>query len=84
MELPTTYQIRTAIEVLGKLGERINQHATNSVRQIPRSHVAGNLAGQIVVNAREQTTQVQAITGLLETWHAELNNQRKQHVSHHV
>jgi hypothetical protein len=84
MEAPTPAQIRTAIEVLEKLGERINEHAARSVRQIPPSSVNGQLAGQISSNAMEQTKQVQEINGLLKTWHGELDRQRRQNVSQHI
>jgi hypothetical protein len=84
MQTPTTIQIRTAIEVLQKLGERIKEHAARSVRQMPSSHRAGLLLGQITVNAREQTQQVEAITGQLQTWHGELERQRRKNVSYHV
>jgi hypothetical protein len=84
MQEPTTIQLRTAMEVLQKLGERINQHAAKSVRQIPPSSVNGLLAGQISANAMEQSKQVGEITGLLKTWHGELEQRRRQCVSHHV
>jgi hypothetical protein len=84
MQTPTTIQIRTAIEVLQKLGERIKEHAASSVRQMPSSHQAGQLLGQITVNAREQTKQVEAITGQLQAWHSELEQRRRQCVSYHV
>jgi hypothetical protein len=84
MQAPTPTQIRTAIEVLGKLGERINEHATHSVRQIPPSSVNGLLAGQISANAMEQTKQVGEVTGLLKTWHGQLEQQRRQCVSNHI
>ena len=84
MQTPSTAQIHTAIEVLKKLGERINEHAARSVRQIPPSSVNGQLAGQISVNAMEQTKQVGEINGLLKTWHGELEQRRRQCVSHHV
>ena len=84
MQTPTTIQIRTAIEVLQKLGERINEHAARSVRQIPPSSVSGQLAGQISVNAMEQTKQVGGITELLQSWHGELEHRRKQTTSYHV
>ena len=84
MQAPTSSQIRTAIEVLEKLGERINEHAARSVRQIPPSSVNGLLAGQISANAMEQTKQVGEITGLLRTWHGELEQRRRQNVSYHV
>ena len=84
MQEPTTIQLRTAMEVLQKLGERINEHAARSVRQIPPSSVNGQLAGQISMNAMEQKKQVGEITGLLKTWNGELEQRRRQCVSHHV
>ena len=84
MQTPSTAQIRTAIEVLEKLGERVNECAARSVRQIPPSSMNGQLAGQISANAMEQTKQVQEITGLLKTWHGELEHRRKQTTSYHV
>jgi hypothetical protein len=84
MQTPTTIQIRTAIEVLQKLGERIKEHAASSVRQMPSSHQAGLLLGQITVNATEQTKQVEAITGQLQAWHTELEQRRRQNISYHV
>lgn len=84
MQTPTTAQIRTAIEVLEKLGERINEHAARSVQQISPSSINGQLAGQISMNAMEQTKQAQEITGLLKTWHGELEYRRRQNVSQHI
>lgn len=81
MQVPTSAQVRTAIEVLEKLGERINEHTARSVRQIPPSHAAGQLVSQISANAAEQIKQVQSLTGLLQTWHGELERQRRQNVS---
>jgi hypothetical protein len=84
MQEPTTIQLRTAMDVLQKLGERINEHAARSARQIPSSSVSGQLAGQISVNAMEQTKQVAEITGLLKTWQGELDQRRRQSVSNHI
>jgi len=84
MQTPSTTQIHTAIEVLEKLGERINEYAARSARQIPNFSLAGHIAGQISLNAMEQTKQVQEITKLLKTWHGELEHRRKQTPSYHV
>jgi hypothetical protein len=84
MQTPTTTQIQTAIEVLQKLGERIKEHAARSVRQMPSSSQAGQILGQIGVNAMEQTKQVEDLTGLLKTWHGELDQRRRQNVSQHI
>jgi len=50
--------IRTANEVLEKLGERIHEHVAQSAQQILPCSVAGQLAGQIGINAMEQRKQV--------------------------
>ncbi len=84
MQTPSTAQIRTAMEVLEKLGKRINEYAARSARQIPNCSLSGQMAGQIGLNAMEQTKQVQEITGLLKTWHGELEHRRKQTPSYHV
>lgn len=84
MQAPTTTEVRTAIEVLEKLGERINKNAARSLSQIPPCNGAGEVAGQISVNAMEQNKQVQSITGLLQTWHGELERKQKRNVSIHV
>lgn len=84
MQTPTATQIQTAIEVLQKLDERINKYAARSLSQIPPCNEVATVAGQIRENAVEQKKQVQSITGLLQTWHGELERQRRQNVSQHV
>lgn len=84
METPTTAQIRTAIEVLEKLGQRVNKTAARSLSQIPPCNGAGQVASQISTDAMEQTKQVKAITGLLQTWYGELERKQKHSVSVHV
>ena len=81
---PSPSQIRIAIEVLEKLGERVNEFAARSARQIPNCGVAGQMAGQIALNAKEQNKQVQEINGLLKNWHGELERRQKQTTSYHV
>jgi hypothetical protein len=84
MQTPTTAQIRTAIEVLERLDERITKNAARSLFQMPPCHGVGVVAGQIAVDAQEQTKQVKSLTGLLQTWHGELERKQKQGVSVHV
>ncbi len=84
MQTPTTAQIRTAIEVLEKLGERLNIHAEHSVMQLPESQLGAHYAGRIEVQAIEQTTQIEAVAAQLKNWRAELSEQRRQCVSHHL
>ena len=84
MQPPTTTQIRTAIEVLKKLGERLNEHAADSVIQLPDTQLREHYAGRIEVGAIEQTTQIQTVAAQLEQWRDELLQQRRHCVSYHV
>jgi len=84
MQTPTTAQLRTAIEVLKKLGERLNEHAAHSVIQLPDTQLGDRYAGHIEVRAIEQTTRIQTVAAQLEQWRDELLQQRRQCVSHYV
>lgn len=84
MRTPTTGQLRTAIEVLKNLGERINEQAAHSVIQLPESRFADQHAARIEARAIEQTTQINTVVGQLEAWCEELQQPNRQCVSHHV
>jgi len=84
MQTPTTAQLHTAIEVLTKLGERLNTHAEHSVMQLSESQLSAHYAGRIEMSAIEQTTRIEAVATQLKSWRDELLEQRKQRVSHHV
>ena len=84
MQTTTTVQIRTAIEVLKKLGERLNERTENSVMQLRESQSGDRQAGRIETNTIEQTTRIQSVAAQLEQWREDLGQQRSQCVSHHV
>jgi hypothetical protein len=84
MQIPTTAELLSAIEVLKKLGERINTNATHSVLQMPNSSLGGHYAGRIEVNAIEQTSRIDGVAEQLENWRDELIQQRRKHVSQSV
>jgi hypothetical protein len=48
MPTTTTAQLRTAIEVLNKLAERLNEQAAHSVIQMPESRLGDDYATRIV------------------------------------
>ena len=73
MQTPTATELRTAIEVLKKLGERLNTHAENSLMQLAESPVGTHEAGRIGVNAIEQTTRIESVVAQLVQWRTELN-----------
>ena len=84
MLTPTTAELLNAIEVLNKLGERINTDANHSVMQMPESSLGEHYAGRIGVTAIEQTSRVEDVAGQLKSWREELMQQRKQNVSQSV
>ena len=84
MQTPTTAQIRTAIEVLKKLGEHINTNVGDSVMHLSETANGAHHAGQIEVGAIEQTTRIEAVATQLKQWRDELGQERRQCVSHQV
>ena len=84
MLTPTNAELLNAIEVLKKLGERINTHAAHSVIQMPESSLGEHYAGRIGVNAIEQTSRIETVAGQLQNWRDELLLQRSQNVSQSV
>ena len=84
MQTPTTAQLRTAIEVLKKLGERLNEHAAHSVMQLPETRLGDDHAARIEARAIQQTTHIETVAEQLKNWRDELLQERRQCVSHHV
>ena len=84
MQTPTTSQLRTTIEVLNKLGERLNQRASDSAMQLRESPFGQHQAGRVEVNVIEQTSRIQSVAAQLERWREELVQQRRHCASYHV
>ena len=84
MTLPTTTEIRTAIEVLNKLGERLNEEAAHSRLQMPDTRLGNEYAAKIEVRTIEQTSRIQDVKSRLENWCEELNQGRRHSVSNGV
>jgi len=84
MQTPTTAQLRTAIEVLTKLGERLNIHAEHAVVQLSESQLGAHYAWRIEMGAIEQTTRIEAVATQLKNWRDELLQQERNCVSHRV
>jgi hypothetical protein len=83
MLTPTTADLRTAIQVLEKLGERITAHANHSMMEMPESPLGSHHAGRIEARAIEQTARIKLVSAQLKIWRDELLQQR-QTASHHV
>ena len=84
MQTPSTTQIRTAIDVLKKYGERLNHNAVNTVIELSDSQLHDQQPGRIEARTIEQTTRIETVAAQLETWRNELLQQQSQCVSHHV
>jgi hypothetical protein len=77
MQAPTTSQLRTAIEVLTKFGERLHIEAAYSITQLPETQLGAHYAGSIGEQAIEQTSRIETVTAQLKNWHDELSEQKR-------
>src|SRR5205807_1349988 len=84
MQTPTTAQLRTAIEVLKKLGERIDDHGTHSLMQLPDTRLGDDYGARIEWQTIEQIARLKTVMAQLESWRDELRQERRQCVTHHV
>lgn len=84
MQTPTTAQLRIAIEVLKMLGERINNNAANAVMEPPEAQYYDRHAGNIEAGSIEQISPIETVSAQLENWRDQLQQQKRQGVSHHV
>ena len=84
MMTPTTAELRTAIEVLKQLGQRLDDHAAHSVNQLPNTELGDQYAGHIKDQSIEQTSHIEKVAAQLQNWRDELLQQRKQQVTQSV
>jgi hypothetical protein len=84
MQTPTTAELRTAIQVLKKLGERFNEHAAHSITELPHTQLGDNYAEHIEARAIERTSHIEPVAMQLKNWRDELLQQRRQNVSQSV
>ena len=81
---PTTAELRTAIEVLKMLDQRIHDHATHSINQLPDTELGNTYAAHIKDQSIEQTSHIQKVATQVQNWRDELLQQRKQQVAQSV
>ena len=84
MQTPTTAQIRTAIKVLKRFGQHINHNAAHLVIELPETRFSDHVAARAKVVSIEQVTRIQTVAAQLEKWRDDLQQQRRQCVSHQV
>jgi hypothetical protein len=81
---PTTAELRTAIEVLKTLDQRLNDQAEHSVRQLPNTDLGDQYAEQIEARTIEQTSHIEKVFMQLQNWREELLQQQNQRVTQSV
>lgn len=81
---PTTAELRSAIEVLKMLGQRINDHATHAFVQLPNTELGDQYAGHVEARTIEQTSHIEKVSAQLQNWRDELLQQRKQQVTQSI
>ncbi|HZI31815.1 MAG TPA: hypothetical protein VFF11_05710 [Candidatus Binatia bacterium] len=81
---PTTAELRTAIEVLKTLDQRLNEQAEHSVRQLPNTDLGDQYAEQIKARTIEQNGHIEKVSMQLQNWREELLQQQKQRVAQSV
>jgi hypothetical protein len=84
MMTPTTAELRTAIEVLKMLDQRLNDQAAHSVMQLPNTELGDQYAEQIEARTIEQTSHIEKVSVQLQNWREELLQQQKQQVAQSV
>lgn len=84
MLTPTTSELFVAIEVLRKLGQRLDEHTVHSVEQLPNTDLGDRYAEHIKAGTVEQTSHIEKVSMQLKNWREELLQQRRQNVSQHV
>ena len=84
MQTPTTAQLRTAIGMLKKLEERIDNHGNHSLMQLPTTRLGDDYAARIEWQTIEQIARLKTVMAQLESWRDELKQERRQCVTHHV
>jgi hypothetical protein len=73
MQNPTMAELETAIQVLTRLGERLNTEAAYSIIQMPKTQLGDHYAGDIGSATIEQNVRIGAIATKLKNWQEELS-----------
>jgi len=81
---PTTAELRTAVEVLKMLDQRIKVHASHSVMQLPKTELGDQYAAHIGAQAIEQINHIEKGSAQLQNWREELLQEQKLRVGQSV
>jgi hypothetical protein len=78
MQTPTTAEFNTAIEVLKKYAERLNEQAAHSMIQMPESRLGVDYAARIQSQSIGQISNVEALATQLTNWLDEIIQPQQQ------
>ena len=78
MQTPTTVEFNTAIEVLKKYAERLNEQAAHSMIQMPESRLGVDYAARIQSQSIGQISHVEALAVQLTNWLDEIIQPQQQ------
>ena len=81
MQTPTTAEFNTAIEVLKKYAERLNEQATHSVIQMPESRLGVDYAARIQSQTIGQIGQIETVAAQVKTGGTKFFNNRIKPIS---
>jgi hypothetical protein len=84
MMTPTTAELRTTIEVLKMLGQRINEHAAHSINQLPDTELGNTYAAHIKDQSIEQSSHIEKVATQLQNWRDELLQQQQTRIAQSV
>ena len=84
MQTPTTVEFNTAIEVLKKYAERLNEQAAHSMIQMPESRLGVDYAARIQSQTIGQIGQIETVAAQIKNWRDEIFQQPDQTNFRHV
>ena len=84
MQIPTKAEFNTAIEVLKKYAERLNEQAAHSMIQMPESCLGVDYAARIQSQTIGQIGQIETVAAQVKNWRDEIFQQADQTNSRHV
>jgi hypothetical protein len=75
MQTPTTAEVNTAIEVLKKYAERLNEQAAHSMIQMPESRLGVDYVARIQSQTIGQIGQIETVAAQVKNWRDEIFQQ---------
>jgi hypothetical protein len=84
MQTPTTVEFNTAIEVLKKYAECLNEQAAHSMIQMPESRLGVDYAARIQSQTIGQIGQIETVAAQVKNWRDEIFQQPDQTNFRHV